>query len=81
MGTTNTKLTLLQLTHTIADTVREVGEMPSGHLYAAVMDQYDLNLYNTCVELLIRSNLIKRLPSHLLVWTGPPKEKVCRQQT
>lgn len=77
MGTTLPKPTpeqintLLDLVHALADTIRDLGQVPSGHLYAAIVDSYDFNAYGVAINILTRSGLVKQLSNHMLVWTGP----------
>ena len=54
----------------IASTVKDLGEVPSGHLYAALMDKMSLDVYNSLIEVLVRNKVIREEPSHLLVWVG-----------
>lgn len=60
----------LLMASAIASAVKEAGQIPSGHLYAAVMGRIGLPLYNRIIEMLIRERLIRREPSHLLIWIG-----------
>ncbi|UOF83050.1 transcription factor E2F-4 dP-2/DNA ternarY [Caudoviricetes sp.] len=61
----------IQVIKAIADSIKELGEVPSGHLYAMVAGHMDLTTYDKIINILIASNLIKREDSHLLVWVGP----------
>lgn len=54
----------------ITETIRELGEVPSGHLYAGLMHKISLNSYEAVISMLIRANLVKR-SYHLLTWIGP----------
>jgi hypothetical protein len=65
----------VQMTAIIADTIQELKEVPSGHLYARVMGSMSLEMYNFFIDTLIKSKVVRRDPSHLLVWIGP-KDKV-----
>ena len=56
----------------IAETIRKLGEVPSGHLYARLMGAgMSLETYHQIIATLKRAGLIEELPSHLLRWTGP----------
>ena len=59
----------------IAEAIREMGSVPSGHLYAHLMSQMSLESYEAILALLIRSGVVRRESSHLLVWTGTPLKK------
>lgn len=46
--------------------------MPSGELYARLADKMDIHTYQSLIDLLTRSKLI-RVDSHLIQWIGPAK--------
>ena len=56
----------------IADAIREAGDtgIPSGHLYAAVIEKYSLQEYESIITILVRAELIDE-KYHLLKWIGP----------
>lgn len=58
----------------IAEAVRDLGTIPSGHLYAQVCGMMGLEYYEGVIAMLVRTGLVKRDGSHLLTWTGPAKE-------
>ena len=60
----------LQVIKAIADIVREVGEVPAGHLYSAVMGVMDLDRFQHIVDVLVGSKLIRK-QGDLLTWVGP----------
>jgi hypothetical protein len=51
----------------IAETIRELGSAPSGHVYAAIMGLVTLDEYQTIVNDLVRSGDITER-GHLLTW-------------
>lgn len=59
----------LQICRVIGDAIRELGEVPSGELYAQVMQHVDLNTYEHVIATLIRSDVVTKT-SHLLKWVG-----------
>jgi hypothetical protein len=62
----------------IAEAIRELKEVPSGHLYARVMSRMSLQTYDLIIDRLIGAKLVSR-QNHLLKWIGPtldPKESV-----
>lgn len=63
--------TLLRAMSAIAQTVYEAGEIPSGHLYAPLMDRMDLHTYQQFIDRLKAMNLVEETPAHLLRWIGP----------
>lgn len=60
-----------KMAYAIAAAIREVGEIPSGHLYASLMSQINLDEYNSLIAVLQRAGLVELKPSHLLMWKGP----------
>ena len=60
-------LTLLRI---IAETIREAKEIPSGHLYAHLMDKIDLETYNSMIQTLKNTGLVKE-EFHVLKWVEP----------
>jgi len=70
---TNTPITTVEqfteLTVTVAEAIREAGEIPSGHLYAQLMGRLSLDLYNEMVATMKRAGLIEET-NHVLKYTG-----------
>ena len=62
----------VQFIAAIADAIRDLGEIPSGHLYARLMDRMDLRTYNAVIETLKRAELIE-VKQHLITWVGPAR--------
>jgi hypothetical protein len=62
----------INVIHAVAEVIRELGEVPSGHLYAQVMGVVDLATYNKIIELLKGAGLVSE-NAYLLTWTGPKK--------
>lgn len=61
----------LRLVLLVAQTIQELGSIPSGHLYARLMGHIDLETYQSVIATLVRSGLVREHPSHLLQWVGP----------
>jgi hypothetical protein len=59
----------------VAEAIRELGEVPSGHLYARVMPYVSASAYDRILGILIEAKLVRRSGSHLLTWIGPAKEE------
>lgn len=57
----------------IGSTIRDLGTVPSGVIYARLMDRMDLAGYNRIIDLLCRAKVVEKLPSHELRWIGPAK--------
>jgi hypothetical protein len=54
----------------VAEAIRELHEVPSGHLYARLMQVMDYTRYSRIIDLLERERLVHRAPSGLLTWIG-----------
>ena len=54
----------------VAEVIRELGEVPSGHLYARLMGHVSLADYASSIEVLKHSGLVKE-KNYLLRWVGP----------
>jgi hypothetical protein len=54
----------------MAEAIRELGSVPSGHLYANVCGRMDQPTYERIIETLKRAGLVAE-KNHLLTWVGP----------
>lgn len=54
----------------VAEGIRELGQVPEGHLYARLMDKIDLDGFNAMMRQLTGAKLIK-IEHHLITWIGP----------
>jgi hypothetical protein len=61
----------LQVVQMVADAVRDVGSIPSGHLYAQVMNTLRLDQYNQIIGILKGAGLVAEDRAHMLRWVGP----------
>jgi len=64
----------LQTIMAVADSIRELGEVPSGTLYAVLMGKLSLEGFNKVLGILKNAGLVTETEGHLLRWTGPAKE-------
>lgn len=64
---------VLDLVATIGYAIREAGQIPSGHLYAMLCGKMDLRQYNSLINLLKRTKMVRE-DSYLLTWIGPKPE-------
>lgn len=71
MSTTSDAIAVVRIAHAVAETIRELGQVPSGHLYARLMGVMELHQYEQVIDLLIDARLVERDHSHLLRWVGP----------
>lgn len=61
---------LTDIVLTITETIRQLGTVPEGHLYARVMSYMSLETFNGVLGIIERAGLISRR-AHLITWTGP----------
>jgi len=61
----------IEVTRAVADCIRELGTVPSGHLYARLMTHVGIDQYQSIVRTLIDAGVVQEHPSHLLEWIGP----------
>lgn len=59
----------LELVATVGQVIQELGSVPSGHLYARLMDKFDIHQYQSIIRMLVRSGMVKE-KGNLLVWVG-----------
>jgi hypothetical protein len=60
----------LKIAAAIADTIKELGSIPSGHLYAQLMGRMSLETYDRIIAVLTNAKLVRLESSHMLVWIG-----------
>ena len=61
----------IQVVMAVGDAIRELGSIPSGHLYAQLMSKLDLQAYQRVIDLLKGAGVVKEEASHMLTWIGP----------
>lgn len=55
---------------TVAEAIRELGSVPSGHLYARLMNKLTLDQYYGVIGALKRAELVSE-SGYVLTWIGP----------
>jgi hypothetical protein len=63
----------LMATAAIGEAIRDLGSVPSGELYARLMDRLSLESYQAAIGVLKRAGLVEE-KGHVLRWTGPAAE-------
>ncbi len=58
----------IEMVRAVAEAIREVKEIPSGHLYARVMFWVSLEEYSRIIDILKRAEVIEETSAHLLKW-------------
>lgn len=53
----------------VAETIRELGKVPSGHLYANLMGRMSLDDYKAIIQLLKDTKMVSE-SNHVLTWIG-----------
>ena len=66
---TNQERAALEIVIAIGQTIKELGSIPSGHLYAQLMGKMSLETYTKIIDLLVRTGAVKN-EGHLLTWVG-----------
>jgi hypothetical protein len=61
----------LTMLHSVAETIREAGELPSGTIYATLTGRVTLEGYEKMLCILRGAGLIAVDDSHLVRWVGP----------
>ena len=57
----------MQIIKAVAEAIRDLGSVPSGHLYARLMGQLTLSQYNQIIDTLKKAKLVRE-DNHLLTW-------------
>ena len=60
----------IEMIAAVGQLIKELGTVPSGHLYARLMDKFTLSQYETIIDRLVAARLVKRDPWHQLTWVG-----------
>jgi hypothetical protein len=64
----------IQTVKVVADTIRDLGSVPSGVLYANVMAHMSFEIYERIIQVLKNCGLVEE-SGHVLTWTGPKLEE------
>ena len=60
----------IRMAAAVGEAIRDLGSVPSGHLYARLMGRMSLETYNKLITILKQANLVEE-NNHLLTWVGP----------
>ena len=63
-------LAAVEVARSVADLIRELGEVPSGLLYARLMSFMDLAAFHQVVALLVDAGLVERRSNNILRWVA-----------
>lgn len=64
------KEAVLKTVFAVSDAIRDLGEVPSGQLYAQVMGHMSLASYQSVIGILKQAGVVEE-KNHLLRWIGP----------
>jgi hypothetical protein len=53
----------------LTESIKELGSVPSGHLYAQIMDRCSLSQYTQLIKMVIGTGLVTK-DNNLLTWIG-----------
>jgi len=60
----------IQIVAAVAEAIRGLGSVPSGHLYAQLLGKVTLEQYRQIIATLKRAELVSE-SNHMLHWIGP----------
>lgn len=60
--------------YAVAEAIRDLGQIPNGHLYAQLCGHMSFDQYSKVIAILKRTGAIDE-SHHVLRWIGPPKEQ------
>lgn len=63
----NKQQIIIAMAQAIAEAIRSLGSVPSGHLYAQLMGKLELEEFNAIISVLVKSGLITN-NNNKLVW-------------
>ena len=63
-----------QMVQAMAEAIRDLQSVPSGHLYARLCGVMDFETFASIIRTLENAKLIETRAGSVLVWTGPEKE-------
>lgn len=65
---------ILNVILALTEAIRDLGEVPSGHLYASVMSHLSLAEYQQVIAAIVSTGLVTQ-SNHLLTWVGPKETR------
>ena len=61
----------LEALKAIAEAIRELGEVPSGHLYANLQGHITIGQFEQAIGILKNAGLVRESNAHMLTWIEP----------
>lgn len=68
-ATDRARVASLSIVQAVAEAIRELGSVPSGHLYAQLMGKLTLDQYTQIIDVLKGAGLVTE-SGHLLTWVA-----------
>lgn len=68
--TSTQRAAAFQILAAVTEAIRELGQVPSGELYARVSPTLDFEAYERIIQTIQNTGLIT-VKGHLITWTGP----------
>lgn len=69
MSMTAQEKAALAIVLAVGEAIKDLGSVPSGHLYAQLMGRMSLETYNKVIGILVKTGAVKN-ENHLLTWVG-----------
>ena len=69
-GTPEQRAAAVKMVLAVADAIRDLKEVPAGHLYAGLMGHMSLETFESILGILVSAGVVRRSGSHLLTWIG-----------
>lgn len=66
---TNQEKAAIEVILAVGSAIKELGSVPSGHLYVTLMGRMSLETYDKLIGILVKTGAVK-LENHLLTWVG-----------
>lgn len=61
----------MEIVKLVGEVIRDVREIPSGHLYACLMEKISFDDYTKVIDLLKKAGLVEESNAHMLSWKEP----------
>lgn len=71
-ATSSREQAALELILAVGDAIRDLGAVPSGHLYARVMSVMSLDTFDRVIGAMKKAGLVEE-KNHVITWVGPKK--------
>lgn len=80
-ATASRHLAVIRIFTALAEAIKELKSVPSGHLYAHLMGKVDLHTYNSIIGKLQSIGLVTMGTTQVITWIGKPKPYMAERLT